>query len=221
MRMLPELRGRGGGRRCGGALAGVIFANCAVGSKNTFSFGNEGGSIFGFWNDFFHENYEQKKGEVMDQHEGKFEEADEMFKSTENIDEMFKSTEKIDEMFKSAEKDEDLKAGSDPMDPRENTRGDWPCPKTCITDGAELQDVQCPGLCRGVVYRGPVRICGKRCCLRYGHVCTHRCDEQWNWNLKDEMVICDESMNLKDMMVIRDESKNSEDKMVIYEGWWF
>ena len=53
----------------------------------------------------------------------------------------------------------------------------------------ELQDVQCPATCRGL-RRGPGRgrICGKRCCLRYGHLCTHRCDDHWNWNLEVEKV---------------------------------
>ena len=52
-----------------------------------------------------------------------------------------------------------------------------------------LQDVQCPATCRGL-RRGPGRgrICGKRCCLRYGHLCTHRCDDHWNWNLEVEEI---------------------------------
>ena len=52
-----------------------------------------------------------------------------------------------------------------------------------------LQDVQCLATCRGL-RRGPGRgrICGKRCCLRYGHLCTHRCDDHWNWNLEVEKV---------------------------------
>ena len=51
----------------------------------------------------------------------------------------------------------------------------------------EFQDVQCSATCRGL-RRGPGRgrICGKRCCLRYGHLCTHRCDDHWNWNLEIE-----------------------------------
>ena len=51
----------------------------------------------------------------------------------------------------------------------------------------EFQDEQCSATCRGL-RRGPGRgrICGKRCCLRYGHLCTHRCDDHWNWNLEIE-----------------------------------
>ena len=53
----------------------------------------------------------------------------------------------------------------------------------------EFQDVQCSATCRGL-RRGPGRgrICGKRCCLRYGHLCTHRCDDHWDWNLEIEDV---------------------------------
>ena len=40
------------GVRFGGALAGIIFENCAIGSKDTFSFVNEESSIFGV-NDIF------------------------------------------------------------------------------------------------------------------------------------------------------------------------
>ena len=40
-----------------------------------------------------------------------------------------------------------------------------------------LQDVQCSATCRSLSRDGPSRICGKRCCLSYGHICTHRCDE--------------------------------------------
>ena len=47
-----------------------------------------------------------------------------------------------------------------------------------------LQDVQCPATCRSLSREGPGRICGKRCCLSYGHICTHRCDEHWGWNLE-------------------------------------
>ena len=47
-------------------------------------------------------------------------------------------------------------------------------------DETELQDAQCPALCRGLSRRGPGLICGRRCCLRYGHSCTHRCDEHWD-----------------------------------------
>ena len=53
----------------------------------------------------------------------------------------------------------------------------------------EFQDEQCSATCRGL-REGPGRgrICGKRCCLRYGHLCTHRCDDHWNWNLEIEEI---------------------------------
>ena len=34
-----------------------------------------------------------------------------------------------------------------------------------------------------------MRICWRRCCIRYGHLCTPRCEEHLNWNLKDAMDI--------------------------------
>ena len=101
-------------------------------------------------------------------------------------------SDKIEEMFVNTEGGEDPKAG--------------------------FQYVQCPGLCRGVVYRGPVRICGRRCWLRYGHLCTHRCDEHWNWNLKDKKAVYDENVNLRDKEVACSDSENKslKDKKIAY-----
>ena len=56
-----------------------------------------------------------------------------------------------------------------------------------------------------------MRICGKRCCLRYGHLCTHRCDEYWNWNLKDAMVTYGERKNYAGI-IKDDEAKEPENK---------
>ena len=58
-----------------------------------------------------------------------------------------------------------------------------------------LQDVQCPATCRSLSREGPGRICGKRCCLSYGHICTHRCDEHWGWNLEKMKVYYTKDMD--------------------------
>ena len=47
-----------------------------------------------------------------------------------------------------------------------------------------LQDTQCPAVCESLSRDGPSRICGRRCCLSYGHICTHRCMDHWGWNLE-------------------------------------
>ena len=47
-----------------------------------------------------------------------------------------------------------------------------------------LQDTQCPAVCGSLSRDGPGRICGGRCCLSYGHICTHRCMDHWGWNLE-------------------------------------
>ena len=59
----------------------------------------------------------------------------------------------------------------------------------------QLQDVQCPATCRSLSRRGPGRICGRRCVLRYGHVCTHRCDEHWGWNMEEMKIYYTKDMD--------------------------
>jgi len=59
----------------------------------------------------------------------------------------------------------------------------------------QLQDVQCPATCRSLSRRGPGRICGRRCVLKYGHICTHRCDEHWGWNLEEMKIYYTKDMD--------------------------
>ena len=51
--------------RFGGALAGIIFENCAIGSKDTFSFVNEESSIFGVNDIVLSEGDKQKRERRM------------------------------------------------------------------------------------------------------------------------------------------------------------
>ena len=80
----------------------------------------------------------------------------------------------------------------------------------------ELQDVQRQALCRGLNRRGPGLICGRRCCLRYGHLCTHRCDEHWDWNMNYKECIY--GMTEDDVKVIvEDNTEESDSDGLIYE----